>query len=48
MHRNVPLSITLPNVVLSVEGYIDNTEQYLNEETSHKVTNSNIIDANEP
>ena len=45
---NVPSFITLSNVVPSVEGYNDNTEQHLNEEPSHQVTNSHMTDANEP
>ena len=35
LHMNVPSSITLPNVVPSVKGHNDNTEQHLNEEPSH-------------
>ena len=38
----------MPNVVPSVEGHNGNTEQYLNEEPSHQVTNSHMTDANEP
>ena len=38
----------MPNVVPSVEGHNGNTEQYLNEEPSHQVTNSYMTNANEP
>ena len=34
LHMNIPSSITLPNVVPSVEGYNDNIEQHLNEKPS--------------
>ena len=47
LHMNVPSSITLSNDVPSVEGHNNNTEQHLNEEPSHEVTNSHMIDANE-
>lgn len=48
LHMNVPSSITLPNVIPSIEGHNDNTEQHLNKESSHQTTNSHMTNANEP
>ena len=43
---NIPSSITLSNIIPSVEEHNDNTKQYLNEEPSHRATNSYMTNAN--
>ena len=48
LHMNIPSSITLSNVIPSVEGHNDNTKQHLNEEPSHQATNSHMTNVNEP